>query len=528
MSTSTDGLHIATALGDGEAQVADFKQTEAAARGVFDNFKKQKEEKKKAETDLKKNFNDSLKEIKRDAIRQDYQELYEKENDIVKRFNEHVYKSNNKIDPVFVNDLKAELREVAGLHQYSAKFKHDFEKVEGILATDKDDRIDPEFKKEWLEYASLPLAKRVEYEKEKGFPQVRYREPNFDEIAFTSKLLITSKKGEDKDKGSFISSSTENDIDVEKTLANSEKAVDAFFSGINLELKPVIKSIEKELEGDVNYRNSTTEEKIELVKAKAVERLYKGAADQFEKDKQERLKNKPQPGGGSGNKKQPEKPQIIYDAKLFANEKVGTDKDKKGIVETRTLIAKRSIPVTKGSSSESQKERIDVTEMIDIKTGVKIDEAELTGDQKTNITNIIELPVSKKSGTISYVTDKKAYELAKSGKNPDVEWKWFAQGTATFNVAAADEYSKAGTEEKAILIPYEGNARATLEKQYGFKLDDVLNESGGQQQPQSKPAQQPSKPQKPKMTDAEWSTAWGKLKKGESMVGLDGKVYIKK
>jgi len=33
---------------------------------------------------------------------------------------------------------------------------------------------------------------------------------------------------------------------------------------------------------------------------------------------------------------------------------------------------------------------------------------------------------------------------------------------------------------------------------------------------------------KPKMSESEWNTSWGKLKKGQSMVGLDGKTYIKK
>jgi hypothetical protein len=342
MSTSTDGLHIATALGDGEAQVADFKQTEAAARGVFDNFKKQKEEKKKAETDLKKNFNDSLKEIKRDAIRQDYQELYEKENDIVKRFNEHVYKSNNKIDPVFVNDLKAELREVAGLHQYSAKFKHDFEKVEGILATDKDDKIDPEFKKEWLEYASLPLAKRVEYEKEKGFPQVRYREPVYDYFKDIDEITVAKDKDTKEFPAGdyFITTSDE----VVRPEALRQRAEDYFISGIpgpngeppmNPHAAALIKEVRKKVESDPNSKVDPPDVVEKKIMDEVISVFEKRKISQMGLQNSRTIQEKNKGNGDSNSK-----PKWIFGKAEESTKNISTDRDGKKTTGRATVDIK--------------------------------------------------------------------------------------------------------------------------------------------------------------------------------------------
>ena len=67
-------------------------------------------------------------------------------------------------------------------------------------------------------------------------------------------------------------------------------------------------------------------------------------------------------------------------------------------------------------------------------------------------------------------------------------------------------------------------SKTTSPKTRQAVVDANVNEVLG-----SKPNKSDKQAQKqPEMTMEKWGAAWAKLKKGDSMVGLDGKVYIKK
>lgn len=341
-------------------------------------------------------------------------------------------------------------------------------------------------------FLKLKPADKKTYLLEKGgFPQLKHKE---DFIDYNKSLRDIGKQIGQKTIGTPVRLAN-GDIETQTTKTTPveflDNEADKFVkSGLVANPNPAASKLIADtkvlLENDPLFNNATPEEQTMLVFNKAKE--YARREMQIVQDEENRKTISLAPKETASEKVIDVIPEREAEVNVGM---VGTGEKSEEAVKTG------AVDVTRWRFPKTVTVQANPNTVFDINTG----KAEKSfGDYKMTVSEVVEAPVvTDKEGNFYMLPKDKVAEYKK--RYPDMK------GVSSRKFASVIYENEEGEEVKKY-IPYEVIENQIKEQKLNLKgAGEVSTE---------------------KLTEKEWNVKWSNLKKGDSMVGLDGKTYTKK